>query len=288
MNAFAVRLRWGLGDLLVIGGKGGPGSGNFAHAGRPGEVGGSGGGAPPELDHVNVGYAALDTPANATAAVEALVQASGLARKKVLAYVNGWNHPLSNVEKAAILEAASQKYGIALPAGPQADMVRWFQRMNDPVPGFPDDARGHARDVAETARLRSGAQSLLDAQYQVTQAAFAEQGTKEVTLARGMTFPVGSVPDEYRAVGKDWEPAQGAMGPLSSWTVHEREALSFARNDYGSTGSMGHQSVGYEMSARVPVERILSDGIHGMGAPEVGEMVVIGSKTPDRMWVRSV
>jgi hypothetical protein len=110
--------------------------------------------------------------------------------------------------------------------------------------------------------------SFVRAQYDATQEMFRREGITHVTLYRGLGNNATRLP---RNVNLDGAPHEitTTMRPLSSFTVRESLAQSYANNYRGR---------GILMSADVPVTRILSTPITGLGFEDQGEVIVLGGK----------
>ena len=110
-----------------------------------------------------------------------------------------------------------------------------------------------------TREARAVLRDFVSAQYAETQQLFAENGISEVEIYRGMTM--ANPPTSGTSVN---------MRPLSSWSLSANVAESFALDTV-----RGRQEA-VTMKATVPVSRILSTPITGVGCLAEGEVVILG------------
>ena len=110
-----------------------------------------------------------------------------------------------------------------------------------------------------TREARAVLRDFVSAQYAETQQLFAENGISEVEIYRGMTM--ANPPTSGTSVN---------MRPLSSWSLSADVAESFALD----TDRPRQERV--TMKATVPVSRILSTPITGVGCLAEGEVVILG------------
>jgi hypothetical protein len=214
-----------------------------------------------------------------------------ISKEEARNFTEGWDEPQANPYKAALLLEASQKYGGQL-TDPQRSLIR-TQIMG----------MAQGTDVDEA---REGAAELLKAQYAIQQGIYKGGvgigvNDGKVLLSRGIAYyDEGKIPQALRGLGTEWTRVSIQSGPLSSWTIHEENAIAFAKDQFGTAGGrtfalaaeregipgISAEPIGYELAWDVPTERIISDGIHGMGAEQIGEHVITGSSTPDEVWAR--
>jgi hypothetical protein len=103
------------------------------------------------------------------------------------------------------------------------------------------------------------------AQYDQTQEMFARAGVTDVVVHRGRTEPE----DVVAAIPLGGQDVTARLRPLSSWATAPEVAENFAQaTDPGRSGVV--------MRATVPVTRILSTPVTGVGCFEEYEVVVIG------------
>lgn len=117
-----------------------------------------------------------------------------------------------------------------------------------------------ANDLAQKHNSLLG--HFLRAQYDETQAMFAENGIKEVTLFRGMQFGEDNpeIPDQGFV--------DFSLQPMSSFSYNPDTARVFA-----AQGNPVHSVM---LAAKVPVSAILSTPVTGYGAVEEEEFVCLG------------
>ena len=120
------------------------------------------------------------------------------------------------------------------------------------------DTRANAEAARQKDYLRDRNEPFLESSYEATQAMFAEHGITEVTL--------------YRGVEKS-EADHGvntlSMRPLSSWSTDPQIAHKFAVSETDEARVY---------VARVPVSKILSTAVTGIGCLGEGEAVVLGGR----------
>jgi len=98
-----------------------------------------------------------------------------------------------------------------------------------------------------------------------------------VDLFRGMVFPTScAVPPPLDVVGiherPPWPLVDVVTAPMSAWSLSPLVAKLFAQGF-----SVGQEVCrGFVLMARVPVERIFSNGMTGMGNRALAEHVIIG------------
>lgn len=255
---------------------GGPGSGNFGHAGRPGEVGGSGPGGksrePDEETRVKLEQAMLsEVPDSAAYPNSDLSQASNGQRGKVKEKIVNDVHKNqivgdmlskqaiqdrldqwavtsgdSNPHSIAMQEAIKQEFGLV-------DAVTEHMEVS-PYKGTPEHFDWDQINKDDRAYSR--------AEYNNTQAWLKSKGIKEVTVYRGMSVPeTSSMPRSDREV---------TMQPASSWTTSLETAKSFMREQHGTDSVL--------LRARIPSTRILSTCVTGRGCLTEAEIIVLGGK----------
>src|SRR5213078_107209 len=86
----------------------------------------------------------------------------------------------------------------------------------------------------------------LDAQYASTQDLYKSgegadthlsHGEEAVTLSRGLAYYEDSkIPEALREVGLGWTRVKMQLGPLSAWSINEKDSADFARDAYGTAG----------------------------------------------------
>jgi hypothetical protein len=242
--------------------KGGPGSGNWNHKGRPGMVGGSvpgNGSTSPAIGADGTAYiignssagirdnGRLDIKSNIyreirDASMNNLVDRSGLNYNDVARAIGIWTESSNDSPDALVLQQeAAQMFG--------TKVSDWQQEKIDSI-------------VAKKGKLspidvdRSTMNKVMAAMYAETQKDLAAKGIKTVTLYRGMN-------SKYAAadVGK-------LSNAISSYTASRQVAEGYARQ-YGNNGSV--------VKSIVPASYILSTGRTGFGSLSVSEYVVISN-----------
>ena len=102
--------------------------------------------------------------------------------------------------------------------------------------------------------------AVLRAQYDVTQEAFQAAGITHVPLVRGINKGVTEFGDQVVE-----------LSPLSSFSTSNSIAVTFSEGARGSA----------VITANIPVERIQSSWLSGLGCRREYEYVVLGSPTDD-------
>lgn len=150
----------------------------------------------------------------------------------------------SNVRSLAIQDVAEELFGL--------DGAASWSMAEDLEGAVALDLKNHA-DVYK---------AFLQAQYDVTQEFFAEEGIKEFVLYRGFT-------SKFKV---DTGYADTVLRPLSSFSTKKTQAEEFALP--------GGFDYGYLVEMTVPIRDILSVPGLGFGSYEEREVVVIGGKKP--------
>jgi hypothetical protein len=253
---------------------GGVGSGNFGHAGRPGEVGGSGPGdggddAKPRPQEAVAMRTAMAADAKARTKPGGRVDHAVKAQNAQALATALVDHPaFKGMTPAHVEEYASEKLSLwASTSGDHdSDAVRMQFAVQDEFK-VQDAAVVHLGDVGrwdQPANRTSGITSqqeraFVRAEYERTQAWFKAQGITHVTLARGMD-------DNYLEPG---ETTQVESQPASSWSVNPDTAQAFARFSDGRP---------VVLVTRVPVAQVLSAAVTGRGSLAEDEVIVLGGK----------
>lgn len=269
---------------------GGPGSGNFGHAGRPGEVGGS---APSDFQSAEaarladameraVGEISSERLrgglTNTTYAQRGLVKkavvnsltptfASELARRDVAMEEGFIQTPQGMMTPATYVNA-----NLNLWAETSGDSDNEAIRMQLAVErefALKDAATEHFEwpmsvevDADHNASAR---QAFVRAEYNETQRWFAERGITHVSVYRGMALGKEDA-DKLRR-----ESGPISMQPASSWTTDIRVARGFAKETSSTTYRQA-----LLFSTRVPVSRILSTSLTGRGCLKEAEVLMLG------------
>jgi hypothetical protein len=260
---------------VEVGIKGGSGSGNWGHTGRPGLVGGSGGRAgagmfPPgtpgvgkyddkrATDFLNSGM-----PGNWSSAteqervmvkqelVEALSDVSGVDIDAVNDVVGQWAITSNDTDmrSLSLQEAAAKEFGLEL-SDWQKDAITEINQ----------------RKVLQTAAQgkpllpRDQERAIIRAMHTETQAMFDAQGLKPtdtITLFRGVNLPSSA-----RAGWTFGEAVDYQGNAIESWTVSKHTASGFGFS---------------VVSMDVPVSNIVATARTGFGCLREGEFVILGS-----------
>lgn len=255
---------------------GGKGSGNFGHAGRPGEVGGSssdGGGAEPDnvklvekadyalmggdmsdLSRAERGQVKQDIVDAVSKRITRLAEERGVetdreeAKLTTQRLLDEWAHSSgdSNYKAIANQKLAAKEFGLEEPA-----MDHFPRNVAIDADKFIAENDGHNNDLTQMA---------MRAQYEETQTWFREQGIKEVILFRGASYkkPIDDGATELH------------LQPLSSFATSVESAVSFAA--WADAGDR------YIHSVRVPVEQVFSTSRTGVGCINEHEMVLLGGR----------
>lgn len=126
--------------------------------------------------------------------------------------------------------------------------------------------------------MGDGQRAIARATYENTQRRLSEQGMREATLFRGMRVPEGHRYLDNLQPRRRLPPSGRGdvdLRPLSSFTVDESTANSFAHSDAGT--------VGFVMSGTIAAERIFSMPGTGFGAHREQEWVVLAGPD-DEEW----
>jgi len=279
---------------------GGAGSGNFGHAGRPGEVGGSGEGEE---------FPTRASGKNAAQVRDAMLnharESAGLKRSAA-----AWLDPETTSSlpvRGAVKNAIVTKITAALADHPAFASMEPRPPMNlDPVSEWVKskvnlwaDTSGDsdvdaakmqlavARELgltnAETDHLQRNIKAahggpvtlkgkeeeqlraFVRAEYDATQAWFKEQGITHVSVFRGVS-------DDDDELGYGFETV--TMQPASSWSTDLQTAWEFSQN--GSKPKV--------LTARVPVAKVLSTCVTGRGCLAEQEVILLGTPTKVRVY----
>ena len=273
--------------------KGGPGSGNFGHEGRPGEVGGSGEGdyfgsgildlTDKQIEESMITNKAMDRDiygkdpqSNKIAVQEQLVDKiknhpsfgtgySELVDERVNNYVLGsikqWSASSGDASSASIeMQIAAKDYFGLKDAN--IDHMKKDKEVFE-YANFNLDEKRHLPGSGEGQySLRERHEAFLTVQYDATQKYFKEKGITEVILYRGV---------EHSDMGK-LRNDMITMQPLSSFSTSVSSAMDFANIglDYKWPGTL--------YSTVVPVHKILCHPGTGFGCTNEKEVVVLGGK----------
>ena len=293
--ARAARLLLTASKMAVLGG---PGSGNFGHAGRPGEVGGS---APAEGSVNELTDSAQHPIYNEISKVQEefhkhIEKVTGTPRKQQIANVSTPQE--RSAIKAHLVNNLTSRVSADLKMDPED--VKWrVQEIVDVWAGTSagEDPRAiHMQHlVADEFKVQEAAtdhlaqpekpanrdeafdRAYLRAEYAATQEWFKERGITHVSLYRGMDDDAGIEEDE----DGEFDSRQTVyMQPASSWSTSEDVAKSFATQG-------GPLASGWVLETRVPVSRVLSTAATGRGSMLEEEIILLGGKmrvNVDRYW----
>jgi hypothetical protein len=149
--------------------------------------------------------------------------------------------------------------------------------------GHPGNSYRTSRDIKERTdqileKYGDILRAYVDATYKETQFRLKEAGVKALTVYRGMVEdPEGGIDASMKRVIENREVH---LQPASSFATEYSEAAGFAS---GSSATLSHV-----MAITVPVERIFSTAVTGLGCLEESEVVVLGGKYQARVatWTR--
>jgi len=277
--------------------KGGQGSGNWGHAGRPGAVGGSGPGGGSSLPNVD------GLPATEASPIDGLGSDDGAnqyleegAAEALSEFPDARTlHPSFDAEDAACTEYASREIsqnsgGVATPEDARAAIVAWDTSSST---GNADSIllqeraaelfhTGKSAYIEQQIMENSGlsnidakvADGMLSTMYMNTQQKLSGRFENDtVTLYRGMNVDH----ETYNS----WE-VGGAVkyqsNPLSSWSSDISGAREYANGSDVVPGVRGYAVV---IAQRVHISRVLSTSITGLGSFNMREFVVIGGNEND-------
>jgi len=255
---------------------GGPGSGNFGHAGRPGQVGGS---ADARMSDVNALSKAMGAAMSRMADDEredmVLSQlAPRLAKSDAISTVpfitTGGELDRAKQEAAQRLAVWAKTSGDSV-----ADAVKQQRAVAEEF-GLKDAATEHMLDGKGAGFQGASKPGDLDrafarAEYENTQAWLKENGFTEVTVFRGM-YDAEHINAQGMGQGV---PDVVNMQPASSWTVDLDTAIDFAQ-----MGGRGRRV----LVTKVPASRVLSTAVTGRGTFTEREVLLLGGPTDVLSW----
>jgi len=271
--------------------KGGPGSGNIGHAGRPGSVGGS---APKGLGSLstpvgvtgkqgtsdarewlkqaagvsNLEYASDESKARLKVQVaQDLAAETGIAEEQILDYMEQWAYSSNgeDMRSLSIQQNTAKEFGVELSTFTQEKISELNEQRRNlaTIEGTPGEMTNAARFLPS---MDSPTQrKLLRAMYNRTQAELVARGITEVRAHRGVIFEKV----EYEGLGWN-QTIQVKTNALSSWSLSRKTAQSFAIPE--ETGR------GFAFGAIIPANRILSFPTTGFGCLAEAELLVFGGK----------
>jgi len=301
MNMDAVALE--LLRLLYIK-KGGLGSGNWGHGGRPGKRGGSS--SKGTISRPRITAATIEQSSSEELRNVSDVMSRGKADKTQATYAFVHDKSLRSELKMEIVDelaertnldpfsinsmildwastsndsdvnalgtqiAASQQFGIPL-SDWQKERIRHIG--GDSIEIFEGAAswkfNGHEQDGYETGI--EAKKAVLKAMYESTQEKFRKKGIKEVILYRGASLDKSEELSEGTVV--DYK-----ANVLESWSLSQDVASDFATSTFE----------GVVFKAKIPVERILSTSGTGFGCLPEWEAVVLGSSEDDEAYIEEI
>ena len=271
--------------------KGGRGSGNFGHEGRPGEVGGSGdsfGSGILNITDDQIKSAKMvkevmegdiydkDPKINKSSSQEQIsdkikghlsfgADDTEMDEERVANYIRDSIHQWAETSG----DTNSGSIGMQIAAKDYFDLkdanINHMKKDRDTFDyaSYDLDVKRHlpgSRDRQYSLRERH--EALLKAQYDATQKYFKEKGITEVIVYRGVQHSdKGMLRNEVIA-----------MQPLSSFSVNVSKAIDFIDigGDHGPSGTL--------YAAVLPVNKILSHPGTGFGCTKENEVVVLGGK----------
>ena len=270
--------------------KGGPGSGNWGHAGLPGVWGGSSpGGGLGQVCRATSGLGRQEGDGNAWLLDRRMDDASG---------TTSWNYADKEHRgrvKHKLVTELSETSGVTY-AACNSIVKQWSYSSNDQdmrsLAIQRDAAKEFGEELSDFTKRRikqkeagcrgpdpyvSGCNPLygsevqrkvLRAQYDNTQKFLREQGIGPddvVTLYRGAKWD--------KAITKDWEAGDKIAfhdNTLASWSLSQDVADLFVRRDSRKDGVL--------ISVNVPAKMIFSTALTGVGCLTEGEVVVLGGR----------
>jgi len=273
--------------------KGGPGSGHWAHAGRPGFVGGSapGGGLrkvcrTPAGDEVALGKKSADAISRAMDGaglhygnwrnalggergrvkdklITELAATSGESYDKCNKFVKQWSRSSNNhmMQSLGIQRDAAEEFGVEMSDFTKG-RIEWMEDRASKYPMYADDEDYQQLYPSDVQRR------ILRAQYDNTQKFLREKGIGPddvVTLYRGAKWD--------KAITKDWKAGQEVAfhdNALASWSLGEDIARRFWRWDSEKDGVI--------IKVNVPASMIFSTALTGNGCLTEGELLLIGGR----------
>ena len=233
--------------------------------------------------------------------------------------IGGWavtsNHSSRSLQPAALQQAAADEFGVNLSPWQETQSYQelseareyylelqsktsytYFERdrltteearakykERYPNPNFP--TRFDPKDPTKEATLAEN-RKIVRAMYTETQEALAAQGYKPndtVTLYRGVGLPVAQDHELGSSVAYKGN-------AIESWSFDVNQAAKFAehrqdKNDPTNPNPFLN-STGYLLAAEVPVRSILSLATTGFGCFEENEIVIFGSITGSKVYIR--
>lgn len=264
---------------------GGPGSGNFGHSGRPGAVGGSGGGGlsvgmPEEGDFTDESDSNIPRQDEIDALTDVLMEASNAEdydidalaeapirmRKEMKAEIvetladrlQSSMPELSSDESQKIVQTYVKAWTMSTLNSPtgvelQHAVVQEFDLKNaatDHYPNFKSEVTPYAR-------------AFVRAEYEEAQDFFNDNDIKNITVFRG----IGG--NSVKERGEQTINLQ----PASSWTTDLDIAKSFAKMQSKGNAEDVESKI---LVARIPVKRVQSTAVTGRGALHESEVIIHG------------
>lgn len=280
--------------------KGGKGSGNWGHAGRPGKVGGSApqGGAFAGLgdnrDNIGMGTQMLKDDGGAAhdyflaaekdmierhegqdlwqplpSVVDYIAHDTDIPRDVVYAVLNSWGDSSSDDNGWFIQVRAAKLFGERFGTG----LSKWQKKIFAHKPSTSD-----ANGIDELSDIFAARQrmvpddapespaevvdKILVSMYNRTQRDLAARGVDGFKLYRGVHLPGGEFLKKSDYVAMD-------ENPLESWSQDYLVAVSFADLQSGDTGVV--------LQTYIPRERILSTAHTGFGVHTEREVTIVGA-----------
>lgn len=139
-----------------------------------------------------------------------------------------------------------------------------YQNAVQEVFNLDPESRNVYPELKDGIKSHASQREYIKVEYANTQQFFKDVGITHVTLYRGFN-------DRYSDRLYDG-PTEVLMQPASSWTTDPTIARSFSE----AYGTRGNQAV--MLTARVPVERILSTAVTGRGCLSEAEVLVLGGR----------
>lgn len=250
---------------------GGPGSGDFGHSGRPGEVGGSGsgGGGKMRQSEPRVIFKEAEKLQSAMVQktnerdVDELTEISTEARAAMKASIvdNLTNRGVDKVQVQRTIDMWAMSSGDTQPgAVARQDVIRREFDISPESMNHLDNTKPLEGDLLEES------QTYVRAEYAATQDWLKASGIENVSVYRGVEGMSGLSDTDIQKAGETGLVTTVMMAPASSWSVSLDVAQTFAAD-------------GFVLQTRVPRERVLSTAVTGRGCLNEGEILLLGGST---------
>lgn len=268
--------------------KGGPGSGNFGHGGRLGQVGGSSSGGGGE------GRTKPSATPKAPPAKHSDFQSAGkkLAEKLKRAGEGGGVHARSTSGEIRGVFAQSLKedgFTDDEISGFRSATIAWQGSSDSPGATMMEAIMAkrnggtifhHGKEIAPDDEAVQSAKQYFNLNYSLSAKRFEEIADRHQAFQQGIARELyGDKVSLYRGILTDQEfqpgrTAQVDMNSISSWTTDKDVANDFAKGTFGESG----KPHGYVMAIDLPIERLFSTPFGGFGKADENEFLPEGGK----------